>query len=63
MQYKRLTKTWRKEAKVRALLGTDQISSADERSSVIIKPSNDGLTEVRSKSAAVMATVNKQDEI
>jgi hypothetical protein len=46
---------------VSALLGTDQISGADERSSVLIQSSDDRLTEVRSKPVANITAFNNQD--
>jgi hypothetical protein len=48
---------------VSALLGTDQISGADERSSILVQSSDDRLTEVRSKPVAIITAVDNQDEI
>ena len=44
-----------------ALLGTDQISSADKRSSVLVQSSDDRLTEVGPKSVAIITAVINQD--
>lgn len=63
MQICEITETWKKEANASVVVRTDQISSANERSSVIVEPGNDRLTEVRSKSIPIMATVNNQDKM